>query len=70
MIALLRQKLSSLSLPPDRRPPQRVTRRVRLGFYGYRYRKARSRTSIVARWAIAAILLIATLAAASAQYGR
>jgi hypothetical protein len=69
MIASLRQKLSSLWLPPDRRPP-RSTRRARLGFYGFRYRSARSRTSMVARCAIAAILLIATLAAASEQLSR
>ena len=70
MIASFRQKLASLSgAAPDRRPP-RATRRARLGFYGYRYRRARSRTSMVARCAIGAILLIATLAAASVKLSR
>ena len=70
MIDSFRQKLSSLSgAAPDRRP-SRATRRARLGFYGYRYRRARSRTSMVAKCVIAAILLIATLAAASEQLSR
>jgi hypothetical protein len=66
MVASFRQKLASLSgAAPDRRP-----RRARLGFYGYRYRKVRSRSAMHARGAIAAILLIATIAAASEQLSR
>jgi hypothetical protein len=66
MVDLFRQKLTSLSgAAPDRRP-----RRARLGFYGYRYRSARSRTSMVAKCTIAAILLLAIIAAASAQFSR
>jgi phosphoenolpyruvate carboxylase len=66
MIDSFRQQLASLSdAAPDRRP-----RRARLGFYGYRYRKARSRTAMLARCTIAAILLIATLAAAIEQMSR
>ena len=66
MIDSFRQRLMGLSgAAPDRRP-----RRARLGFYGYRYRKARSRSALLARCAIVAILLIATLAAASAQLSR
>jgi hypothetical protein len=67
MVTSFRDTLSKLCrAPPDRRPP----RRARLGFYGYRYRKARKRSAIIARGAVAAALLIATIAAASGQIGR
>ena len=67
MVDSFRDTLSKLCrAPPDRRP----SRRVRLGFYGYRYRKARRRSANIARGAVAAALLIATLAAASGQLGR
>ena len=70
MIASFRNKLSTLSrTAPNRRPPG-AARRARLGFYGFRYRPARSRTGRVARGAIAAAVLIATIAAASEQFGR
>jgi hypothetical protein len=64
MIASLRQRLTK------ERRAGRPGRRARLGFYGYRYRRARSRTSIAARCAITTILLIATIAAASEQLSR
>jgi hypothetical protein len=67
MIVSLRDRLSKLCrAPPDRRPP----RRARLGFYGYRYRKARRRSVTIARGAVAAALAIATIAAASGQLSR
>ena len=70
MIASLRKQLSNLSRAAPYRRPAAGTRRVRLGFYGYRYRKARSRWVTFARGTIAAILLIATIAAASEQLSR
>lgn len=67
MIVSLRDKLSKLCrTPPDRHPP----RRARLGFYGYRYRKPRRRSVMVARGVVAAALAIATIAAASGQLAR
>ena len=67
MIDLFRDKLSKLCrTPPDRHPP----RRARLGFYGYRYRKVRRRSVLIARGAVAAALAIATIAAASGQLSR
>lgn len=67
MVASFRHKLSKLCrMPPDRRPP----RRPRLGFYGYRYRKARRRSVTITRAAIATALAIATIAAASGQLSR
>jgi hypothetical protein len=67
MIVSLRDKLSKLCrTPPDRHPP----RRARLGFYGYRYRRARRRWVMIAQGAVAAALAIATIAAASGQLSR
>jgi len=69
MIVSFRQKLSKLSEgSPFRRRPARPTRRVRLGFYGYR--KSRKRSALIARGAVAAALLVATIAAASGHFSR
>jgi len=70
MIASLLRQLSSLSRAALCRRRAAVTRRFRLGFYGFRYRKTRNSASIVARCAIAAILLFATIAAANDQFSR
>ena len=70
MVASLRKQLSKLSRAAPYRRPGAVTRRARLGFYGSRYRKARSRSSMVARCAIAAVVLLATIAAANEQLSR
>lgn len=67
MVESLRAKLSKLRRkPPDRHPP----RRFRLGFYGYRYRSRRRRSALIAQGALAAALVVATIAAASGQLAR
>jgi len=72
MIKSFRLKLSRLSRAVPVRPAARPGRRARarLGFYGYQYRKARKRSALIARGALGAALLLATLAAASGQLGR
>jgi hypothetical protein len=64
MIASLRDSLSKLSRAEPFTRRTRAPRRARLGFYGYRYRKGRRRSIMIARTAAFAILLVATIAAA------
>ena len=64
MIDSLQDKLSKLSRAV---PYLRPEKRVRLGFYGYRHRRQRRRSALIARGAIAAALVIATIAAASGR---
>lgn len=70
MVASLRDALSKLTRTAPVHRRARAQRRARLGFYGFRYRKARRRWTVIARTAIAAALLVATIAAASGQLSR
>ena len=65
MIASIRDSLSKLSRTAPFNRRARPSRRVRLGFYGFRYRKERRRSILIARTAVAALLLVATIAAAN-----